>query len=80
LAPKNFGEHIIAWTPNHFIPYFPNNIQYLVKVAANCFFRPSKALADDPKPLVITNYMEEHGNLFLHTSIDIVLDQTPLFK
>lgn len=48
--------------------------------AANCLYRPPKALVDDPKPLVMANYMEKHENLFLHTSIDAILNQTPLPK
>ena len=61
-------------------PQFPNNKKNLMKVSANCFYGSYKALVYNSKPLIMLNHMKEHGNLFLHRSINGVQNQAPLPK
>jgi len=43
-----------------------NNKQDLVEYPTNSLHGSLEGLVDNPKPLVVSNNMEEHCNLFLH--------------
>ena len=51
---------------DHFSPKLTNSIENLVEDSTNCLNGPPKRLVNCPKPLVVTNHMEEHCNLLLY--------------
>ena len=60
MAPKNLRVGLKARWLDHLTPKLPNNIQHLVEMVVDSLYGPSKTLVDHPKPLVVSNYMEEH--------------------
>ena len=51
---------------DHFCPKLTNSKQDLVEYPTNSLHGSLEGLVDNPKPLVVSNNMEEHCNLFLH--------------
>jgi hypothetical protein len=66
MALKDLWMYARCRRFNHFNSKLANSIQNLVKVPINGLNCYPKGLVNYPKPLVVSNYMEEHYNLLLN--------------
>jgi hypothetical protein len=66
MASKDLWVSATARCLNDFIPKLTNSIQDLMKVLVYCLNGSPKGMVHNSKPLVVANYMEEHGNFLLY--------------
>lgn len=74
---QDFGWNESSWWLDRLPPKFPDCIQDLMEVSADCLNRPYKGPLDTPKPLVMAYDMKEHCNLFLNVALEAIPKQSP---
>ena len=79
-APKDPSMDTSSRGNIHLIPQFTYCIQDPLEEPTDCLSWPSKCQVHNPKPLNVTNNMQEHCYLFLNKCMDAVSNQASSSK